>query len=323
MSAKSREILFQEVLDVVRNEPDACELKWALFYGAVISGNPSIIKPFPEFFLDKTTNEPLVETLQETARQVPALEELPGAGESLPEAVIELLHWILIKCKNLQLKRIAPSNYPEQLQKALSTKPPSQWPQYVYQVLANPDSNAEKKFQEHKRGPLNSNPDSQFLAFHGSKLESFFSILNFGLAQHLCKRDLYGDGAYLSTEMDVALNFTSKGLAWPHSHLLSNDFSCLALCEYVPNPLYIRSDPKKVPKSYIVLTNNEIVRVRYVLVFTKAKRRRRQTSSSTSSSWTTGAKITMGVIFYICLLGLVGIYNRKNFLKDQLWSLWD
>ena len=45
------------------------------------------------------------------------------------------------------------------------------------------------------------------LAFHGSKPENFYSILQHGLVNCLNKRDLFGSGTYLSTEIDVALSF--------------------------------------------------------------------------------------------------------------------
>lgn len=312
----------QELLRVITDQPDACELKWSLFYSAVMGGNPSVIKPCPPIFMDKSNNDLQLDYLQRTAQSVPAFEHLVITSRSLPDDVIELLHWTIIQNKDPRLRRVVQDNYPGQLRKALAGKPASQWPQYVFEVLPNSEANAEKKFQQHKAQMA---CDCDSFAFHGSKLESFFSILNFGLAQHMCKRDLYGDGAYLSTAMDVAINFSSQGSAWPKSHLLGDNFSCLALCEYVANPRHIRSDPKKIPKSYIVLTNNEIVRVRYLLVFTKPRRRRRPATTTEPReirSLSSGAKITMGVIFYLALLGLVGIYNRGNFLGNHSWSLW-
>ena len=49
-------------------------------------------------------------------------------------------------------------------------------------------------------------------AFHGSKPENFYSILQHGLINSLNKRNLYGEGTYLSTEIDVALNFAPTQL---------------------------------------------------------------------------------------------------------------
>ena len=53
----------------------------------------------------------------------------------------------------------------------------------------------------------NSKSRNSKLAFHGSKPENFYSILQHGLVNCLNKRDLFGSGTYLSTEIDVALSF--------------------------------------------------------------------------------------------------------------------
>ena len=45
--------------------------------------------------------------------------------------------------------------------------------------------------------------------FHGSKPENFFSILQHGLVNNLNKRDVFGVGTYLSTEIEVALQFAT------------------------------------------------------------------------------------------------------------------
>ena len=45
--------------------------------------------------------------------------------------------------------------------------------------------------------------------FHGSKAENFYSILQHGLVNNLNKRDVFGSGTYLSTEIAVALQFAT------------------------------------------------------------------------------------------------------------------
>ena len=45
--------------------------------------------------------------------------------------------------------------------------------------------------------------------FHGSKAENFYSILQHGLVNNLNKRDVFGSGTYLSTEIQVALQFAT------------------------------------------------------------------------------------------------------------------
>ena len=67
----------------------------------------------------------------------------------------------------------------------------------------------EKRFEEScsTTGGVNSISRTSKLAFHGSKPENFYSILQHGLVNCLNKRDLFGSGTYLSTEIDVALSF--------------------------------------------------------------------------------------------------------------------
>jgi len=48
---------------------------------------------------------------------------------------------------------------------------------------------------------------SSIYAFHGTKSENMFSILQHGLINNLNERAAFGEGTYLSTEIDVALGF--------------------------------------------------------------------------------------------------------------------
>lgn len=316
MESKSLEDKFQDVQAVIQKNPSACELKFSLFYSAILSQNPDLIKPYPQSYL-REDNELRLDSLLQTASLVPEFQKIveTNSYKELPESVIEILHWIFVQVNHSSLGRIVqPDDYHPHLKKTLASKPTSQWPQYVFEVEPNLDSNAEKRFQQHKERM----GGSSLFAFHGSKLESFFSILNFGLAQHLCKRDLYGDGAYLSTAMDVALSFSMKGTAWTKSHLFGEHYSALALCEYVSDPKHIQ---KNIPKSYVVLTNNEIVRLRYILIFTTKRRRPPLPHSHTKSDsrWTSATKIILGVSGYLIVLALVGYYNSGNYRQHLQW----
>lgn len=66
------------------------------------------------------------------------------------------------------------------LQKVASVVPGPK-PTHIFEVFTPHETNAEEKFRGYKQ-----NFSSTF-GFHGSKLESFHSILNYGLQQHLCK----------------------------------------------------------------------------------------------------------------------------------------
>lgn len=58
---------------------------------------------------------------------------------------------------------------------------PGPKPTHIFQVVSSVDSVAEKKFSSYH------NDAPTIYAYHGSKVESFHSILNYGLQQHLCK----------------------------------------------------------------------------------------------------------------------------------------
>lgn len=66
------------------------------------------------------------------------------------------------------------------LQKVISVVPGPK-PTHIFEVIASTDSIAEDKFRRH------SNNGPTIFGYHGSKIESFHSIFNYGLQQHLCK----------------------------------------------------------------------------------------------------------------------------------------
>lgn len=66
------------------------------------------------------------------------------------------------------------------LQKVASVVPGPK-PTHIFEVSTSDETNAEEKFRGYKQHY------SSTFGYHGSKLESFHSILNYGLQQHLCK----------------------------------------------------------------------------------------------------------------------------------------
>ena len=61
------------------------------------------------------------------------------------------------------------------------------------------DSGAENRFQQLILGQTTK------FAFHGTRFYNTFSILNFGLNQHLNKTGLFGDGLYFAQELGETL----------------------------------------------------------------------------------------------------------------------
>ena len=50
-----------------------------------------------------------------------------------------------------------------------------------------------------------------YWAFHGSRLDNLYSILNYGLQQHLNKTGLFGEGIYFAQDLGVCLSSSSQG----------------------------------------------------------------------------------------------------------------
>ena len=73
-----------------------------------------------------------------------------------------------------------------------------------------------------------------YWAFHGSRLDNFYSILNYGLQQHLNKTGLFGEGIYLCEDLGVCLTYSSQGLGWIKSRL-GQRLSCVAVAQVKHN----------------------------------------------------------------------------------------
>lgn len=117
---------------------------------------------------------------------------------------MDLLHYMLTFPK-FQIESTPKSKYSEVL--ALSpntTKIPI--PTKIFKIKYSDDSGAEKKFQQ----LVKDNGTETKYAYHGTKFLNFYSILNFGLQQHLNKTGLFGEGLYFSNELQVYVQTSSR-----------------------------------------------------------------------------------------------------------------
>ena len=79
--------------------------------------------------------------------------------------------------------------------------------------------------------------------------------------------------------------YTKSGIIWDHSNI-GEQMSCVAFCELADHPgvkCQVENDTSKtrstaknsesgeVPDRYFVVTNSELVRIKYLLVFSKSK----------------------------------------------------
>ena len=158
------------------------ELLWQLFEMSAKSSNAAnLLRPFPSSFYsdDGTKDFDLLST------------EIKKRNSELEEFLYRAMPDIrLINCDHT-------------IRALFKTKKSSR-PDYVFRVQW-PESR-ETRFQNRLEN------GKTVYAFHGSKPENFYSILQHGLVQCLNKRNLFGDGTYLTTEVEIALEFAPSQL---------------------------------------------------------------------------------------------------------------
>lgn len=96
------------LLRAIRADINACDIKWTLFVAAASSYRfDSQLKPMPSQYLDGKTFD--IDKLRRVIASVPPfhvlLEQLK-APSSLPNDVVDLLHWILLEVRDPYLKSV-------------------------------------------------------------------------------------------------------------------------------------------------------------------------------------------------------------------------
>lgn len=292
----------------------AADSRWTLFVAAALSYRyDSQLRPLPPKYVINGTFD--IDYLVSTINDTPALGLILGTinegnYDELDVDVVELLHWVLISEKDTTLRTIKESEFDLVLSKVPQVQSVAR-PTHIFEVCPSPNSKAESKFAKLQEGYTTN------FAFHGSKLDSFNSILNHGLQQHMCKNALFGEGIYLSSELSVSLNFSPNGAAWGASKC-GPILSCVAICEYIEHPehlqCHVKTDKKsKVPEKYFVITNNEIVRVRYLLFFgNRSSTSNLLATKNMAISWMSKNKYFLTICCYTLLLASIGIANSGN-----------
>ncbi|CAJ0944240.1 unnamed protein product [Ranitomeya imitator] len=230
--------------------------------------------PKVQCFCDSLTSPPSERQITDT-NVLPSLQEFIQNKSKLDTNLLNLLSWILSE-KLFTIRCLKKEKF-EDIQ-ALPGSPclalPT--PDFLFEIEYCEKLNA--KFQE-IRGEK-----EVMYALHGSRLENFHSILHNGLHCHLNKTSLFGEGTYLSSDLSLALLYSPHGHGWAHS-ILGPILSCVAMCEVIDHP-DVKCQVKKkdsseidrkrararnseggdVPEKYFVVTNNELLRVKYLLV---------------------------------------------------------
>nr|XP_035943095.1 protein mono-ADP-ribosyltransferase PARP16 isoform X4 [Halichoerus grypus] len=303
----------------------AADLRCSLFVSALRSyKRDSVLRPFPasyarhdckDFEALKSWHQMCFEiqmlpdfTKLADASKLPNLKDLLQSSGDKDIRARDLVSWIL-SSKVLTIHSAGKSEF-EKIQK-LTGAPhtPVPVPDFLFEIEYSNPANA--KFYETK------GERDLIYAFHGSRLENFHSIIHNGLHCHLNKTSLFGEGTYLTSDLSLALIYSPHGLGWQRS-LLGPILSCVAVCEVIDHPdvkcQMKKKDSKEIdrrrarikhseggdiPPKYFVVTNNQLLRVKYLLVYSQ-----KQPSSRPSSqlSWFSSHWFTVVLSLYLLLL---------------------
>uniref|UniRef100_T1JDR7 Poly [ADP-ribose] polymerase n=1 Tax=Strigamia maritima TaxID=126957 RepID=T1JDR7_STRMM len=240
------------------------DLLWNIFLSALNSyRHDTLVRPFPPFYIGES-GEKDFHMLKEIANSVTTLDSFPTTDCE------NLIKWVM-RTKHFSLHLQTETKFAEILLKT-GQAGETCTPTHIFEIIYN--QTTEEKFQNMKGNkPV-------LYAYHGSRLENFHSILHNGLQNHLNKNSLFGDGTYVSTELSVCMVYSPSALAWHYSSL-GDKLSCVAVCEIIDHPemksQILRAKPGRtmrqqmtsngVPEKYYVIQNDELIRIKYLFVF--------------------------------------------------------
>uniref|UniRef100_A0A2K6FMG0 Poly(ADP-ribose) polymerase family member 16 n=1 Tax=Propithecus coquereli TaxID=379532 RepID=A0A2K6FMG0_PROCO len=174
-------------------------------------------------------------------------------------------------------------------------------------------------------------------ALQSYKRDSVLRPFPASYARHDCKdfealTSLFGEGTYLTSDLSLALIYSPHGHGWQHS-LLGPILSCVAVCEVIDHPDVKCQTKKKdskeidrrrarikhseggdIPPKYFVVTNNQLLRVKYLLVYSQKQPKR----ASSQLSWFSSHWFTVMISLYLLLLLIVSVINSSAF--QHFWN---
>jgi len=304
----------------------ACDVQVSLFVAASQSyRQDSTLRPFPPMYLS-SDGERDIKSLMRTVSSLPPLSSVLKdleQGRGVDTETLALLAWILTGGPSkLSLKSLSSSQAEEVL--SLAGPVPSSYPQPAFVLEVK--TNGSEKWR------LEMLAESSFWAFHGSRLDNFHSILSHGLQQHRTKNSLFGEGIYLASDLGVCLAYSSRGVGWANS-CLGPSLSCLAVTQvkhhqdvkvHTEEPgrgMVEDSEGGRVPEKYVVVRNNELVKIKYLLVY-QHEPKVEATSSNAVMGWVKENKMIMLLLAYAFLLVCIGLSNSVTFKRWLRRSGW-
>ncbi|XP_056137860.1 protein mono-ADP-ribosyltransferase PARP16 isoform X2 [Lampris incognitus] len=267
------------VCSCLHRDPVAADLRCSLFVAAAqCYKRDSLLRPFPPRYVIGE-NKDFDELLTDVS-SLPGVRDLVRlrAGEGYHH--LALVHWVL-SSKSFAVKTLQKDEYAKLCSLAENDRICTPVPDFLFELEYCDQMNA--RFEKMRAGR------DIFYAFHGSRLENFHSIIHNGLHCHLNKTSVFGEGTYLTSDLSMAVLYSPHGSGWNES-LLGQLLSCVALCEVIDHPdvkcqmkrkdsemidrqrsRARNSEGGEVPQKYFIVTNNQLVRVKYLLVYSQRR----------------------------------------------------
>lgn len=274
----------ERVLQRLESDLTSADLQWSLFISALESyRHDSILRPFPSAYVVGDGNKNF-QGLVQVCSTVPAFDKLlTETNEKVyAQETWDILDWALDR--TFALRSVKKSVFLEIEKKTGQASYCSTTPDFIFEVVYSETNTLSAMFDDM------SQTRDVWYAYHGSRVDNFHSILNNGLHAHLNKTSFFGEGTYLSSDLTVCMNYSSFGSGWKNS-AIGERLSCVAVCEILDHPdvkctikskandnrltrsraRARNSEGGDVPERYYVVTNNQVVRVKYMLVYAEKK----------------------------------------------------
>ncbi|CAL1527714.1 unnamed protein product [Lymnaea stagnalis] len=308
--------------DLLKNEVYNSDMLWSLFVAAAKSYRfSSILYPFPPMYISDMDIEERknIFALKDAISRVPKFSSSPSVVSTLSKDCLELLSWVLLT-KKFSLKLCEKDSCFKTIKELTGQVMNTPEPAYIFEVV--PSAERERKFKEL------TGSKKTFYAYHGSRLDNFFSILHNGLNTHLNKVSVFGEGTYLSSELSVSLIYSPTGEGWRNS-CLGVKLSCVAVCQMIDDPS-VKCQIKEgsaaqqkqraqasrvtdaVPEKYYVVQNNDVVRVKYLLVYREETPQPDPTTRQSAYSWWREYKFPLLMLAYFVFLAAIGLANSRQ-----------
>ncbi|KAM8891613.1 protein mono-ADP-ribosyltransferase PARP16 isoform 3-T3 [Spinachia spinachia] len=311
------------VCSCLHRDPVAADLRCSLFVAAAQSyKRDSLLRPFPPRYTSGDNKN--FEELLADVHSLPGVRELVQLRARDGDHHLALTHWIL-SSKSFAVKTLQKDEYAKLCDLTDNDGLSAPAPDFLFELEYCDQMNA--RFEKTREGR------DVFYAFHGSRLENFHSIIHNGLHCHLNKNSVFGEGTYLTSDLSMAVLYSPHSSGWRES-LLGPELSCIAMCEVIDHP-DVKCQVKKkdsevidrqrcraknseggdVPQKYFVVTNNQLLRVKYLLVYSQRKHLSRR---SRSTSWLLRHHFAIMMSLYFLLLIFIGAFNSTAFVS--FWS---